>query len=63
MCHWILIIAPMDSGFIGPFASRLEAEQYARYIDHDSYVMSESEYAANVREFGAPAFVQSPNEV
>lgn len=53
---YILVTAPMDQVFVGPFAGHEAAKTHAADIrlnhGHDAYVLSPDEYAENIAEFG-----------
>ena len=59
---YLLVIAPMDQVFVGPFASQEAANEYAKPItarNHDAYLMTEAEMLANQKAYGAVP-VQEP---
>jgi hypothetical protein len=63
MQYYIMTIAPMDSGFTGPFESFDTARDWAIdkvSHDHDWRVVTESEMRTNVAEYGEPGYVQLP---
>ena len=57
---WLLVLSPMDSGFVGPFNTRAEAETYKSGLSHDSYIYTDAERAENIAEFGKPGYTQEP---
>ena len=52
MPFYILVIAPMDEVFVGPFPSDNAAKTHAATIKHDTYVMGESDMKKNMAEHG-----------
>ena len=64
MKFYLLVHAPLDQVFIGPFETEAAANAYAKPIlakNHDCYLMTEAEMLANQNEYGALP-VQEPKQ-
>lgn len=55
MTFYLLVIAPIDQVFVGPFETEAAANAYAKPItakNHDAYLMTEAEMLANQKAYG-----------
>jgi hypothetical protein len=55
MTYFVLVVSPMDNGFIGPFDSEDVAETFIATQQHTGFVywtMDEPAMRANIAEFG-----------
>ena len=63
MSTYLLVLAPMDQVFVGPFETWAAADDYGAAIrdkGHDAIALTEAEMLASVDKFG-PLPVQEPN--
>lgn len=56
--YYVLVIAPMDQCFVGPFLAKMDADALAerhrgRFENHDCSVMTADEKQSNEDQFGA----------